>query len=129
MDYLPLPSEAPYQHLEIPFVATFEYDQIDVDSPNFEDFLSRRSLDWDSVLDNDTEPDLLASVIQSWLYFGLISKFLRKPVRFKDYRRLPGYGREIVTVEALAKRLTNDDLDLIVPGFGLSPVKSSGKMG
>ncbi|KAI9654797.1 MAG: hypothetical protein M1821_005791 [Bathelium mastoideum] len=79
MDYLPLPAEARSAHVEIPFLAELQYD-----GNGFDDFLSRKGFTYEDV--EQAEPKKLASLLQSWLFFGLLCVFTRRPLRIEDFR-------------------------------------------
>jgi hypothetical protein len=52
----------------------------------FSEFHSRREFTADSgQIDFDRDPDSISSLMQSWLYFGLLSEFLEYPVPFDDF--------------------------------------------
>lgn len=73
---LPYPpdSEGIIPPIEVPYVAKYNYD---ISLPNlFENFA--RECGFDSY--NDRHPDELASLMQSWLFFGLISDIVGRHV-------------------------------------------------
>ncbi|PVH97881.1 hypothetical protein DM02DRAFT_683758 [Periconia macrospinosa] len=73
MDHLPTPLNAT-PPIEIPFVANIEWDGMD-----FETFPSRHGFAVDAdgnLLLDDIDAHRLASVLQSWLYFGLLTDLL-----------------------------------------------------
>jgi hypothetical protein len=58
---------------------------INVPFLGFSEFHSRREFTADSgQIDFDRDPDSIGSLMQSWLYFVLLSEFLEYPVPFED---------------------------------------------
>ena len=86
MDHLPTPLNASDLTIEIPFVADIPWDFQD-----FETFPTRIG----AAMDDDGQPLLdmispahLASLLQSWLYFGFLSEIFGTKLRREDFCRL-----------------------------------------
>ncbi|KAH8725095.1 hypothetical protein GQ44DRAFT_759811 [Phaeosphaeriaceae sp. PMI808] len=97
MDHLPTPFNTSGPPIEIPFVADIPWD-----SGDFASFPSRHgfavTLDGDLDLDR-INTERLASLLQSWLYFGFLSEILEINVRKKIFRRVrPAYSTKPVAV-------------------------------
>ena len=71
MDHLPSPTFSPSTPVEVPRVEYIPYDFL-----TFANFPQRKGFTKDGVLDTRRTPLELASLVQSWLYFGLLSDIL-----------------------------------------------------
>jgi hypothetical protein len=87
MDFVPspsnisIPSEERMSPIEVPYVATFTYDFGD-----FEGFPNRLGFVKDGQLDLETRSiDDCASLLQSWLYFGVICEFTERPIEVPKF--------------------------------------------
>lgn len=79
MDHVPTPQGATAVEWRVPLVAIFTYDFL-----GFEDFPSRCGFSKDGQLDLEHSSDDLTSMLQSWLYFGLLSEFLGRTITPAD---------------------------------------------
>ncbi|KAE9373224.1 hypothetical protein N431DRAFT_482315 [Stipitochalara longipes BDJ] len=100
MDFVPSPSnvsvplEEQLPPIEVPYVATFTYD-----FEGFEGFPDRLGFVKDGQLDLETRSiDEFASLLQSWLYFGVICEFIERPIEVSKfvYPSLQEEGREVL---------------------------------
>jgi hypothetical protein len=87
MDFVPSPSnvsiplEDQLPPIEVPYVATFTYD-----FGGFEGFPDRLGFVKDGKLDLETRSiDDCASLLQSWLYFGVICEFAEGPIEVSKF--------------------------------------------
>ena len=97
MDYLPVPRNAT-EDIAVPFLTTFQYD-----SQGLENFPERHGYahDGDRAYLN-LGPEHLASLLQSWLYFGLLTEYLDDPIDIEDFRSLASQaGSGTVTASLL----------------------------
>lgn len=80
MDHVPQPAQCSAPPLQVPHIAETTYD-----FSGFETFPQRQGFVRDGHLDA-TRPSIeLASLMQSWLYFGLLSEILGRPVHSDDF--------------------------------------------
>ena len=109
MDHLPLPQDRFLGHIAIPFLATDEY------SSPFHDYPERNG--W-NIEFRGLDPKLnhsptshankdLGSLMQTWLYFGLLSEFLGAPVDMKPFQRASDSGSTILSTEVLERLVCN----------------------
>lgn len=84
MDYLPRPPRSTRPHLKVPFVATIPFDDFDLRQP-IRSFASRHRLVVDGKWDQSRSLGRQASGLQSWLFFGVLSKFADSTLRLSDF--------------------------------------------
>ena len=86
MDHLPTPLNASDLTTEIPFVADIPWDFQDFETfPTWIGF----AVDGDGqILLDMISPTHLASLLQSWLYFGFLSEIFGTKLRREDFCRL-----------------------------------------
>lgn len=80
MDHLPRPRHPIVPLEEVPLVAGTPYDFL-----GFETFPYRKGFVKDGRLDESRPADELVSLMQSWLYFGLLEEILGYPLKQYDY--------------------------------------------
>ena len=104
MEHLPVPHDCAIGNISVPFLANDPYT-----SP-FRTYPQRNGWGFEfrgndePVLKHPTLPSTsrnIASQLQSWLYFGLLSEFLDPPVSFKHFCRRSEVGDLLLTSEAL----------------------------
>ncbi len=104
MNHLPLPQDQFIGHIAIPFLATDEY------SSPFRDYPQRNgwNIEFRGNLDDKlthTPTSLankdLGSLMQTWLYFGLLSEFLGAPADMKLFQQVSDSGSIVLSSEVL----------------------------
>ena len=80
MDYVPRPPDAEIEALPVPYLASIEYD-----FGGFESFPQRHGFMQDGSLDTARTAAELASLLQAWLYFGLIAECIGRPVTVAEF--------------------------------------------
>ena len=110
MDHLPLPSDKFIGHISIPFLATDDY------SSPFHDYPQRNG--WNIEFRGNLNPKLshsltshankdLVSLMQTWLYFGLLSEFLGTPVDMEPFKQASDSGSLVMSTEVLETLVCN----------------------
>ena len=74
MDHIPQPKNTDSRPFKVPLLAHIEYD-----GKGFESFPARNGFNFEEV-DNHHSAEKIASFIQAWLYFGLLTEFIQKPI-------------------------------------------------
>ena len=95
MDHLPEASQPAFQHPLVPYLGGFLYDDA-----GFTNFPARMGFDKNRFLAGDfTEhsPTVTASLLQSWLYFGMMSEVFGTHVERDDFVRVDRQGHSFVT--------------------------------
>lgn len=115
MEYLPQPSRA-FSHVRVPFVA-----QIDFDGQDFATFPHRSGFGKDLSSSSGEE---LASLVQSWLYFGTLDTFLGVKVIKDDFRTKYPDG-DYVNAEPVLGLLSKWLARAILPILGPDVVKDT----
>lgn len=115
MDYLPQPSRA-FPHVRVPFVA-----QVDYDWEDFATFPHRCGFGGDFSSYSEEE---LASLAQSWLYFGSLDTFLGTKVSRDDFRVKHPEG-DHVFAQPLVELLSQWLATTITPILGRDVVKKT----
>ncbi|KAF2475458.1 uncharacterized protein BDR25DRAFT_340204 [Lindgomyces ingoldianus] len=82
MDLIPTPLES-IPGVKVPLMSIIPYDFKD-----FSEFPQRHGFELEQLLAADQAPVLIASVMQSWLFFGLLSEFFQRPVNTKEFSSL-----------------------------------------
>ncbi|ETS80710.1 hypothetical protein PFICI_08239 [Pestalotiopsis fici W106-1] len=89
MDHLPAPRDAGAP-IRVPYLDVIPYDLVD-DLPldaaleHFRQFPDRREFGHQGTIARDLDLAKLATVVQSWLYFGLISAFFNTHIDLTDF--------------------------------------------
>ena len=117
MDHLPLPQDRFISDLAIPFLATDDY------SSPFHDYPQRNG--WNIEFSRGKlEPILkhsptsrankdLVPLMQTWLYFGLLSEFLGAPVDIKSFQQASESGSIVLSTEVLESLVCNRTSSLL----------------
>lgn len=85
MDHLPRPYDSNGPLLEVPFVANIPWDFLDFGTfPSRHGFLQKEN---GSVMFDHHSTEDIASLIQSWLYFGLLAELFGNRVNRDDFKR------------------------------------------
>lgn len=90
MDHLPTPLDASPPFIEIPLVADIPWDNLD-----FNTFPARHGFavdDFGHLLLDEIGVDRIASLLQSWLYFGFLAEILEIDVCKKNFCRTTATG-------------------------------------
>ncbi len=114
MDHLPKASPA-FHHIEVPYIfdeaCPYVYDNAGIGAwATFPErcgwSVSEMAADnFDFTRQNRNTLGHAASMLQAWLYFGMIQLVTALPVATKDYIRLNHHGQRIVTTEKLPEHL------------------------
>ena len=80
MDHVPKPPGSYIAPIEVPLLAKLKYD-----FDGFDSFPYRHGFIKDGKLDRFRSLDELTALMQSWLYFGLISEYIGKPINTEDF--------------------------------------------
>ena len=110
MNHLPLPQDQSIGHIAIPFLATDDY------SSPFHDYPRRNG--WSMEFRGNSKPKLthsptstagkdLVSLMQTWLYFGLLSEFLGSPVDMEPFKQVSDSGSVVLSTEVLESLVCN----------------------
>ncbi|KAI0854809.1 hypothetical protein F4860DRAFT_498347 [Xylaria cubensis] len=123
MDHLPLPRNAG-PPIAVPRLDVIPYDfvpclPLNTALDHFRLFPDRHGFGSEGILHPDLEPDELARVVQSWLYFGLISAFFDTHIEIMDFTitvapcgllQKPGVARVTsAPLNTLLRRLDRED--------------------
>ncbi|KAH8805251.1 hypothetical protein F5884DRAFT_885368 [Xylogone sp. PMI_703] len=85
MDHIPKPPQYIAASIDVPLVALIPYD---FDTKDFSRFPERHGfLDKDGNLDLNRSVTEVASLLQSWLYFGLLAEFAGRSIDVNSFRR------------------------------------------
>lgn len=100
MDYLPRPRDS-VPGIDVPLVEIIPYD-----FGSYENFPERHGYTRsDGSWDTEQSPDRLASLLQSWLYFGLLAEFFSTPVDVQKFTSCGQDGRAKLVTAASVKDL------------------------
>jgi hypothetical protein len=102
MEFIPLPYESTVRPIKIPFVAVHQYDP---DRTIFSEFPYGLGYSTNEGLDLTRSELELASFLQSWLYFGLLSRLLGKAVDQNNFRVVDHAGDAWVSAEMLTSAI------------------------
>jgi hypothetical protein len=79
MDHLPRPADS-LRDIEVPLLDIIPYD-----FKGLAGFPFRAGYNEEDLKNPNTDPQLVATVLQSWLYFGVISEVLQTPINPDDF--------------------------------------------
>ena len=116
MNHLPLPKDQLIDHIAIPFLASDDY------SSPFHDYPQRNG--WNIEFRANGIPIInhsptshankhLVSLMQTWLYFGLLSEFLGAPVDMEPFKQASESGSTVLSTEVLERLVCNRTSSLL----------------
>ena len=111
MDHLPMPQDRFIGSLAIPFLATDDYTSPFLDYPqrngwNIEFGKGKLEPVLNHSPTSHANKDLV-SLMQTWLYFGLLSEFLGAPVQMESFQRASESGSMVLSTKILESLVCN----------------------
>ncbi|RDW91443.1 hypothetical protein BP5796_02608 [Coleophoma crateriformis] len=104
MEHLP-PVLEPYQPLYVPYIADHDYD-----ADQFSTYPHRQGWDIESLQAGNFQgrsPAEVASFLQAWLYFGMMSEVTKLEIDSDAFVRVDDVGKKWLTTEKLPELLQN----------------------
>ncbi|KAI1101613.1 hypothetical protein F4804DRAFT_315402 [Jackrogersella minutella] len=114
MDYMLCPSNPRYPHPDVPLFCALDF-KYPFNSIPYAQFPSHRGfelgpvtslLGLDQLLQVHAKIPGLFAMLQEWLFFGVLSEFLQRKVRVKDFTKVSQKSATIVRMGKLSKLLT-----------------------
>jgi len=99
MDHLPNPRNPTHVPIEVPYVCKEDYD----DGP-FSQYLERKGWTQSNIIDSRELGKPLQdvqSILQTWLYFGILTEVFGEPIRAANFIRTNERGRKLITTSLL----------------------------
>jgi hypothetical protein len=97
MEHLAIPKDAIIPPIEVPYVSKADYDY----PAPFGGFRQRHLHELDSKFGDLEQGDIELSLIQTWLYFGVISEFFQRPIVPSDFVSTTSAGSRVVNSRPL----------------------------
>jgi hypothetical protein len=116
MDFMPAPNNDQRATWEVPYIGNVRYD-----SQGFHGFLERNGWNEQRLLESFTQQKFHRfgqSVMQEWLYFGVLHEFAdicQVPINLNEFVGIGSDGRRIVTGKSLPEYMARVENEVGIP--------------